>query len=432
MQVANDETQASAFEEALYRKVAWRLIPLLLLCYVVAYLDRVNVGFAKLQMMDQLGFSDTIYGLGAGMFFIGYFLFEVPSNIILHRVGARVWIGRIMISWGLISAAMMFVTTPMMFYVMRFLLGIAEAGFFPGIILYLTYWYPAERRGRITAMFMTGIAIAGVIGGPLSGYIMKYTDGIYGWQGWRWMFLLEGLPSVGLGLVVIMLLDDRISEAKWLNEEERALLIANIAKDEAHKEQDSLRRVMTSGRVWHCAAIYFSYVMGLYGVSFFLPTIIKSMGHTDMLEIGLISMIPYSVSVIVMLLVAKNADRTGERRWHVAIPGLFGALGLALSVILAKDGNLAIAALTLGLSGIMTTLPLFWSLPTAFLAGTGAAAGIALINSLGNLAGFVSPYAVGWLKDATGSTNAGVYMLAAAMVVGVMLTLAVPKQLVNR
>ena len=432
MQVANDETQASAFEEALYRKVAWRLIPLLLLCYVVAYLDRVNVGFAKLQMMDQLGFSDTIYGLGAGMFFIGYFLFEVPSNIILHRVGARVWIGRIMISWGLISAAMMFVTTPMMFYVMRFLLGIAEAGFFPGIILYLTYWYPAERRGRITAMFMTGIAIAGVIGGPLSGYIMKYTDGIYGWQGWRWMFLLEGLPSVGLGLVVIMLLDDRISEAKWLNEEERALLIANIAKDEAHKEQDSLRRVTTSGRVWHCAAIYFSYVMGLYGVSFFLPTIIKSMGHTDMLEIGLISMIPYSVSVIVMLLVAKNADRTGERRWHVAIPGLFGALGLALSVILAKDGNLAIAALTLGLSGIMTTLPLFWSLPTAFLAGTGAAAGIALINSLGNLAGFVSPYAVGWLKDATGSTNAGVYMLAAAMVVGVMLTLAVPKQLVNR
>jgi nitrate/nitrite transporter NarK len=246
------------------------------------------------------------------------------------------------------------------------------------------------------------------------------------------MFLLEGLPSVALGQVVIMLLDDRISEAKWLNDEERALLIANISKDEAHKEQDSLRRVLTSGRVWHCAAIYFSYVMGLYGVSFFLPTIIKSMGHTDMLDIGLISMIPYSVSVIVMLLVAKNADRTGERRWHVAIPGLFGALGLALSVILAKDGNLAIAALTLGLSGIMTTLPLFWSLPTAFLAGTGAAAGIALINSLGNLAGFVSPYAVGWLKDATGSTNAGVYLLAAAMVVGVILTLAVPKQLVNK
>jgi D-galactonate transporter len=427
----NDSPQ-HAVEEALYRKVALRLIPLLLACYVVAYLDRVNVGFAKLQMMDQLGFSDTVYGLGAGMFFIGYFLFEVPSNIILHRMGARVWIGRIMISWGLISAAMMFVTTPMTFYVMRFFLGVAEAGFFPGIILYLTYWYPAERRARITAMFMTGIAIAGVIGGPVSGIIMKYTNGIYGWQGWQWMFLLEGLPSVALGLVVIMMLDDRIVDAKWLTEEERALLAQNIAKDEAHKEDESFARIISSGRVWLCAAIYFSYVMGVYGVSFFLPTIIKSMGHTDVVEIGLISSIPYSVSVVVMLLVARSADRTGERRWHVAIPGVLGAVGLALSVVLAKDGTLAIAALTLGLSGIMTTLPLFWSLPTAFLAGTGAAAGIALINSLGNLAGFVSPYAVGWLKDATGSTDAGVYMLSVAVAIGVLLTLAVPKQLVNR
>jgi len=432
MEKISSENPQHAVEEALYRKVALRLIPLLLASYVVAYLDRVNVGFAKLQMMDQLGFSDTVYGLGAGMFFIGYFLFEVPSNIILHRMGARVWIGRIMISWGLISAAMMFVTTPTMFYVMRFFLGVAEAGFFPGIILYLTYWYPADRRARITAMFMTGIAIAGVIGGPVSGIIMKYTDGIYGWQGWQWMFLLEGLPSVALGVVVIMMLDDRIVDAKWLTEDERALLARNIAKDEAHKEDESFGRIISSGRVWLCAAIYFSYVMGVYGVSFFLPTIIKSMGHTDVVEIGLISSIPYSVSVVVMLLVARSADRTGERRWHVAIPGVLGAVGLALSVVLAKDGTLAIAALTLGLSGIMTTLPLFWSLPTAFLAGTGAAAGIALINSLGNLAGFVSPYAVGWLKDATGSTDAGVYMLSIAVAVGVLLTLAVPKQLVNR
>jgi len=432
MEKISSENPQLAVEEALYRKVALRLIPLLLACYVVAYLDRVNVGFAKLQMMDQLGFSDTVYGLGAGMFFIGYFLFEVPSNIILQRMGARVWIGRIMISWGLISAAMMFVTTPTMFYVMRFFLGVAEAGFFPGIILYLTYWYPADRRARITAMFMTGIAIAGVIGGPVSGIIMKYTDGIYGWQGWQWMFLLEGLPSVALGVVVIIMLDDRIVDAKWLTEDERALLARNIAKDEAHKEDESFGRIISSGRVWLCAAIYFSYVMGVYGVSFFLPTIIKSMGHTDVVEIGLISSITYSVSVVVMLLVARSADRTGERRWHVAIPGVLGAVGLALSVVLAKDGTLAIAALTLGLSGIMTTLPLFWSLPTAFLAGTGAAAGIALINSLGNLAGFVSPYAVGWLKDATGSTDAGVYMLSIAVAVGVLLTLAVPKQLVNR
>mgnify|MGYP006272342965 FL=1 len=432
METPNPQDQHVSDEDALYRKVAWRMIPLLLMCYVVAYLDRVNVGFAKLQMLDQLGFSETVYGLGAGVFFIGYFIFEIPSNIILHRIGARVWIGRIMISWGLISAAMMFVTTPTSFYVMRFLLGVAEAGFFPGIILYLTYWYPAERRARMTAMFMTGIAIAGVIGGPISGIIMKYTDGAFGWQGWQWMFLLEGLPSVALGVVVIMLLDDRISEAKWLTEDERALLIANIENDTKHKEDESLSRIVGSGRVWLCAAIYFSFVMGVYGVSFFLPTIIKAMGYTDVVEIGLISMIPYSISVVVMLVVARSADRSGERRWHVAVPGLLGALGLALSVILAKDGALAIAALTLGLSGILTTLPIFWSLPTAFLAGTGAAAGIALINSLGNLAGFASPYAVGWLKDATGSTNAGVFLLAAAMVVGVVLTLSVPKQLVNR
>ncbi len=420
-----------SFEEATYRKVAWRLIPLLLVCYVIAYLDRVNVGFAKLQMMDELGFSNTVYGLGAGIFFVGYFLFEVPSNIILHKVGARVWIGRIMITWGLLSAAMMYVTSAEMFYVMRFLLGIAEAGFFPGIILYLTYWYPAHRRGRMTAMFMTGIALSGVIGGPLSGAIMKHGHGIYGLSGWQWMFVLEGLPSVVMGVVVILALKDRIVDAQWLTDEEKTLLVNNIAAEEATKEDHNILHVMGSGRVWLCAAIYFSYVMGLYGVSFWMPTIIKGMGYSDPLDVGLISAIPYGVSVVVMLLVAGSADRSGERRWHVAIPGLLGAVGLALSVVFAKDPVLAIAALTLGLSGIMATLPLFWSLPTAFLGGAGAAAGIALINSLGNLSGFASPYAVGWLKDATGSTDSGVYMLAIGMVVGAILTLSVPARLVN-
>ncbi len=432
MEAVASVTPQPPSEDAIYRRVTWRLMPILLLCYIVAYLDRVNVGFAKLQMMEQLGFSDTVYGLGAGMFFIGYFIFEVPSNLILHKMGARVWIGRIMITWGLLSSAMMFVSSPTMFYVMRFFLGAAEAGFFPGIILYLTYWYPSHRRGRITSLFMTGVAGAGVIGGPLSGAIMKYADGALGWQGWQWMFLLEGLPSVVLGVVVILMLDDRISDARWLSEAERQQLAANIASDAQHKQAESILRVMGSGRVWLCAAIYFSYVMGLYGMSFYLPTIIKAMGYTDTFEIGLISMIPYGVAVIVMLLVARSADRLRERRWHVAIPGLLGGLGLALAVILSNNAPLAIAALTLGLSGILTTLPLFWSLPTAFLAGTGAAAGIALINSLGNLAGFASPYAVGWLKDATGSTDAGVYLLVAAMVIGAALTLCVPRQLVDR
>jgi D-galactonate transporter len=419
-------------EEATYRKVTWRLMPLLLVCYIVAYLDRVNVGFAKLQMMNALGFSDVVYGLGAGIFFVGYFLFEVPSNVILHKVGARLWIGRIMISWGILSAGMLFVTNDTAFYVMRFLLGIAEAGFFPGIILYLTYWYPSHRRGRITALFMTGIALSGVIGGPLSGYIMKIFDGTHGMAGWQWMFLLEGLPAVLLGVIVIIMLDDRIAQAKWLTEEERALLAKNIAAEEEEKHDAPISTVLTSPRVWLMALIYFSYVMGLYGVSFWLPTIIKGMGIADPLEIGLMSAIPYGAAVVVMLLISKSADRLRERRWHVALPGIFGAIGLLLSVLWAHDTVLAMAALTLATAGIITTLPLFWSLPTAFLTGTGAAAGIAMINSVGNLAGFTSPYLVGWLKQLTGSTDAGMYMLAGSLIFAAILTISVPARLVNK
>ncbi len=424
--------EAQAFEQATYRKVAWRLMPLLLICYIVAYLDRVNVGFAKLQMMQELGFSDVIYGLGAGIFFIGYFIFEVPSNIILHKIGARVWIGRIMITWGILSAAMMYVSTPTSFYVMRFLLGVAEAGFFPGIILYLTYWYPSQRRGHMTTVFMTGIPMAGVIGGPLSGAIMKMCDGLHGWAGWQWMFLLEGVPSILLGLAVIAMLDDRIADAKWLTEEERALLIERISEEEAQKEDAPVLKVLGSGRVWWMASIYFTFVMGIYGISFWLPTIIKATGIADALQVGTLSAIPYAVAVAVMLAVAKRADAQQERRWHVAIPAVLGAIGLLLSVAWAKDTTLALAALTLATAGIMTTLPLFWSLPTAFLAGTGAAAGIAMINSLGNLAGFMSPYLVGWLKEATASTDTGMYMLASCLVLGAILTLLVPPQMVNK
>ncbi|WP_454734947.1 MFS transporter [Cupriavidus necator] len=422
----------AAFEDATYRKVSWRLVPFLLLCYVVAYLDRVNVGFAKLQMLNDLKFSETIYGLGAGIFFIGYFLFEVPSNVILHKVGARIWIARIMITWGAISAAMMFVTTPTMFYVLRFLLGIAEAGFFPGIILYLTYWYPANRRGRTTTFFMTAIALSGVIGGPLSGWVMQAFDGHNGWAGWQWMFLLEGLPSILVGLWVLAYLDDRIAHAKWLTPEEKALLERNIAHENAHKEDPPIRTVMFSPRVWLMSAIYFCFVMGLYGVSFWLPTIIKQTGVKSALDIGLLTAIPYGCAVVGMVLVAHSADRSGERRWHIAIPALAGSLGLLLSVQWHSDTTLAMVALTLATIGILTTLPLFWSLPTAFLAGTGAAAGIALINSLGNLAGFLSPYAVGWLKDLTHSTDSGMYLLAACLVVGAALTLSVPARVVSR
>ncbi|RAR60725.1 D-galactonate transporter [Paraburkholderia unamae] len=422
----------SAFEEATYRKVAWRLIPLLMLCYVVAYLDRVNVGFAKLQMSSALNLSDAVYGFGAGIFFVGYFLFEVPSNIILHRVGARVWIARIMVTWGLVSILTMFVTTPTMFYVMRFLLGLCEAGFFPGIILYLTYWYPAQRRGRMTTWFMTAIALSGVIGGPVSGWILKAFDGANGWQGWQWLFLLEGLPSVIVGVLVFFVLDDRIGKAKWLTEEERALLERNIAAEDATKEDPPIMTVLTSPRVLLMSLTYFSFVMGLYGVSFWLPTIIKATGVKDALTIGLLSAIPFAAAVVGMVLVAKSADRTRERRWHIAVPAAIGAIGLVLSVTWAHDTTLAMTALTIATMGILTTLPLFWSLPTSWLAGTGAAAGIALINSIGNLAGFLSPYAVGWLKQATAANDSGMYMLAAFMILGGLLALSAPAKLVNR
>jgi D-galactonate transporter len=423
---------SSSLEQAAYRKVGWRLIPFLLICYIVAYLDRVNVGFAKLQMLSDLKLSDTVYGLGAGIFFFGYFLFEVPSNVILHKVGARIWIARIMITWGIISGLTMFVTTPTMFYVMRFLLGVAEAGFFPGIILYLTYWYPSERRGSMTAWFMTAVALSGFIGGPVSGWILEDLSGVHGIAGWQWLFLLEALPSIVIGILVLFYLDDRIHDAKWLSAEEKQLLERNIAADTADKRDLPLREVFSNGRMWAMSLIYFSFVIGLYGVSFWLPTIIKSTGIKDSLTIGLLTAIPYGFAVIAMVLVGWRSDIKRERRWHIAIPALVGAVGLYLSTIWSGNTTLAMVALTFATMGIMIVLPLFWSLPTAIISGTAAAAGIAMINSLGNLAGFFGPSLVGYLKDVTHSTNSGIYVLAAFMVLGALVTLAMPSKLVDK
>ncbi|MDB5839820.1 MAG: Permease of the major facilitator superfamily [Herminiimonas sp.] len=422
----------ASFEESVYDKVSWRLIPFLFLCYVVAYLDRVNVGFAKIQMLNDLKFSETVYGLGAGIFFIGYFLFEVPSNIILHRVGARIWIARIMITWGLISAAMIYVTTPATFYILRFFLGVAEAGFFPGIILYLTYWYPAHRRARMTALFMSAIPVSGVIGGPLSGWIMKALPGVGGLAGWQWMFLIEAIPSIIVGLAVIFYLPDRIRHAKWLTEPEKRVLEAGIERDTIEKTDLPLRQLFTYGKVWLLALIYFCLVMGLYGISFWLPSLIKETGVQDPLRIGLLTVIPYAAAVAGMVLTSRSADRRRERRLHVAIPATIGAIGLVLSALYSHNTLIAMAALTVATAGIITSLPLFWSLPTAFLGGVAAAAGIALINSLGNLAGFVSPYMVGWIKDATQSTNMGMYALAASLLTGAILTMTLSGRLVNR
>ncbi|MGK9171163.1 MFS transporter [Inquilinus limosus] len=423
---------AGAIEKRVYRKVFWRIVPFLMLCYVVAYLDRVNVGFAKLQMSQDLGFSEAVFGLGAGIFFVGYFLFEVPSNVILHRVGARVWIARIMITWGVVSAAFMFVPSAPWFYALRFLLGLAEAGFYPGIILYLTYWYPSHRRARIIAVFMAAIPVSGIFGNPLSGWIMDAFHEAHGLAGWQWMFLIEAIPAVLIGLAVLFVLDNSVREAKWLTEEEKAVIEREIAADAKGKDSPtSLGAVFRDGRVWLSCFIYFAFVSGQYGLTFWMPTLVKATGVTGNLNIGLISAIPFLCAVVAMILFGQSADRRRERRWHLVIPASMGAVGFVVAAT-ASDTAVAIAFLSLAAAGVLTCAPLFWSLPTAFLHGAAAAAGIAMINSIGNLAGFASPYAIGLLKDLTGSTEFGMYMLAAMLVLGAAAVLTTPAKLVNR
>ena len=414
--------------DAVYRKVGLRLIPLLFVCYIAAYLDRVNVGFAKLQMQGALGLSDGAFGLGASIFFIGYFLFEIPSNLILHKVGAGRWIARIMVTWGLLSAATMFVTSAQGFYLVRFLLGVAEAGFFPGIILYLTYWFPAERRGRATSLFLTAVAVAGIVGNPLSGWILHSLDGANGWQGWQWLFLVEAVPSVVLGLFAWFFLEDRVERATWLDAQERELILRDIAAESAHKADAPIAQVLSNPKMWLCSLVYFGIVSGLYGVSFWLPSIIKGMGIKDPLDVGLVGAIPWAFGVVGMYVVAHSADRRGESRWHTAIMSLVGALGLVISVLGHGSVLVAMSGLTLCAVGIMSALPVSWSLPTALLGGTAAAAGIAMINSLGNLAGFAAPWAIGLIKDATHSTDLGLYMLAALMVMGAFAELCLKKR----
>lgn len=421
-----------ALEETAYRKVGRRLIPFLIIAYTAAYLDRVNVGFAKLQMLGDLHMSDAAYGLGAGIFFIGYFLFEVPSNLVLHRVGARVWIARIMISWGVISGLTMFVPNEHWFYIMRFLLGAAEAGFFPGIILYLTYWYPAERRGHMTAWFLAAVAFAGLIGSPLSGWILGRFDGLGTLAGWKWLFIIEAVPSVVLGIITLFYLDDGIQHAKWLSNAEKRVLERNIAAEAADRSDLRLGEVFRSGRLWAMALIYFSFVAGLYGVSFWLPTIVKAAGVKSDLTIGLLTAIPWAFAIVAMILVGMSSDHFRERRWHIAISAIVSAIAFVLSTIWGGSAAMAIVTMTVAVMGIMIVLPIFWSLPTALVTGAAAAAGIALINSVGNLAGFLGPTVVGYLKVATHSTASGVYVLAAFMVLGALVTLAMPSRLVDK
>ena len=416
----------SKSEAVLYNRIFWRIVPFLFLCYVVAFLDRVNVGFAKLQMAGHLGFSDAVYGFGAGIFFIGYFLFEVPSNLVLEKVGAKWWIARIMVTWGIISSCMMLVETEFWFYTLRFLLGVAEAGFFPGVILYLTYWFPASQRSRMVALFMTAIAISNVVGAPISGAIMEFLDGANGWHGWQWLFLLEGIPSVLVGILVLVWLDDGPQKARWLKESERAFVLQKLADDESAKTSEGLRHqfkdVFLDGRVWALSFSYLCMVIGFYAVNFWMPTIIQELGVNpqDYFRVGLLSMIPWGTAAVVMVWIGTRSDRSGERFWHTIVPMLIAAGGLLGLALAGHSPVLSIICLTLITSGLLTSVAVFWSLPAAFLSGTAAAAGIAWINSLGNLGGFFGPELIGRVRTATDSTEIAFFMLAGIVLLGAL------------
>jgi MFS family permease len=436
------------FVKATFDKVAWRLIPFLFICYIVAFLDRVNVGFAKLQMAPDLQFSDAVYGFGAGVFFIGYFIFEVPSNVILDRVGARVWIARIMITWGIISSAFMFThqihwgpvagwfncnDAEFTFYFLRFMLGVAEAGFFPGIILYLTYWFPGPRRAKMVALFMTAIAISNVIGSPISGAIMQYMDGANGWRGWQWLFLLEGIPSVIIGALVFVLLPNGPRTARWLTDQEKDLVVHLVAEDDRAKkdlgQRHSFIDAFKDGRVWALALVYFCGVVGFYAVNFWMPTIIQELGidKGDFLRVGLLSMIPWGVAAVAMVVWGAHSDRTGERRWHAASGLLVAMAGLLALTVVGHAPIPSIIALTLVTAGILSWVATFWSLPTAFLSSTAAAAGIAWINSVGNLGGHFGPDLIGRIRTATGQTEAAFYALAGVALLGALIIILMPK-----
>jgi D-galactonate transporter len=422
--------EGTAVDPRVVRKATIRLVPLLALLYLVNYLDRVNVGFAALTMNADLGLSSAAYGLGAGLFFVGYFFFEVPSNIALHKVGARLWIARIMITWGLVASATAFVQGEVGFYVVRVLLGIAEAGFFPGVLLYLTYWFPRPQRARIVALTFLAVPLASVIGSPLSTLLIEHGEGWFGFDaGWRAMFFLEGLPAVLLGVAVLFLLPSRPGSARWLTAAESTALEQHLAAEDAEQvgREVPTREALTNPRVIALSLVYFGIVFGLYVLAFFLPQVIagfqEQFGTTfSLVEVGLVTAVPYAVAAVAMVLWARHSDRTGERAWHVAGPAFLGAAGIAAALSM-NSPLLVMVCITVCAVGVYAAIPVFWQLPTALLSGVGAAAGIALVNSFGNLAGFAAPYLTGWLQDLTGSFRTGLWVVAVLMVAAGLIAL---------
>lgn len=406
------------------RKVTWRLIPFLFVLYVIAWLDRVNVGFAGLEMNADLGFSSTVFGFGSGIFFLGYCLFEIPSNIILERVGARLWIARIMVTWGLISAGLMFVRTPAAFYLLRFLLGAAEAGFFPGVIYYLSLWYPTAQRARAIAAFMTAVPVTGLIGGPLSGALLEL-DGLYGLAGWQWLFLLEGLPAVILGTSVLFYLSDRPETTHWLTPAERDWLVETLAAErKACGPRPDIRVALTDITVWKLGIIFLLVAAGFYGYSFWAPLIIKSLTGLSNFKVGLALGAISAVTILGMLLNSYHSDRTGERAMHIAMPLLVMGVGL-VGCALLRQPVLAIIALALVPLGHCASYGPFWSMPTQFFTGPAAAAGIALVTMVANVGSFAGPTLIGVLKARTGTYTAAFLLLGALAVIAAVLALRI-------
>ncbi|HHT8830352.1 TPA: MFS transporter [Burkholderia cenocepacia] len=427
---ASAPTSASAFSDALlFRKIAWRIVPFLFLCYVVSFLDRINIGFAQLQMKHDLGFSDAMYGLGAAVFYVGYVCCEVPSNMLLARFGARRTFTRIMLLWGLASTGMMFVSQPSHFYVLRFLLGVFEAGFFPGIVLYLTYWFPANRRAAAISVFFAGVAVAGVLGGLLSGWIMRDMSGVLGLHGWQWMFAIEGAPAILLAFVAFTLLVDRPQDAPWLTSDEKARVAALCAEGRAHGNAHDGRSVMTAlanPRVYLFAFIYFSLTCASLTLNFWMPLMIRDFGVTDVVAVSLYTVVPNAVGAVGLVLIARRSDRTGERRKHFACCTIGGGLALAALTLHLHSFAAMLACLSIAATLIFAALPIFWAVPTRYLSDNAAAAGIALISSIGITSGIASPWVIGMIRTRTGSMDLAVYLLAALLVAsGVALMLGV-------
>jgi MFS family permease len=411
--------------DAVYAKIARRIVPFLMLLFMMAWLDRYNLGFAKLQMVKDLGFSEAVYGFGAGIVYLGYVLFEVPSNLLLERIGARKTFARITILWGITSIAMMFVKTAAWFYLLRFLLGSFEAGLWPGGVLYLTYWFPSRRRAQMVAGFGTAIPISTILGGPISGWIMRSMAGSAGLANWQWLFVLEGIPSILVGLMALAIVADKPEQARWLSEREKQLILADLGADylQAGTRERGFGQALKLARMWLLGGIYFCGIGANVTVPFWLPTIIQGLGVKNTLTVGILSTVPYIAALTAMVLVSRHSDRTLERRYHYALPCLACAAGLIGIGVFAHTPALAFTALVIAVAGSLGGQPTFWQMPSMLLTGTAAAGGIALINSLGALSGLVGPVVVGWLEDVTGKTATGLYVVAGLEVLGAALIL---------